>query len=232
MDRPSREVGSGLTGGAGGGAGGADGRTPGSRSPFDFDAPRRTDKDYYDGLVDAKRGAEYVTVSWNHFHDHWKTVLVGHTDNASPAPDRITHHHNYFRNVNSRVPLVRYADLHLLNNVMEDVTGSATNARNGARVMIEGNHHTRVGGGNNDPHANRVEGPVGWWYGSGGTGHRNPRDNTFVDTPHEHLSSTTGRTPPYAYEVDSPGVARHRLLEYAGVGEVDVTPRPRDAATP
>jgi pectate lyase len=37
-------------------------------------------KDYYDGLLDIKRGAEYITVSNNHFHDHHKVSLVGYSD--------------------------------------------------------------------------------------------------------------------------------------------------------
>lgn len=28
------------------------------------------DKDYYDGLLDAKRASDFITVSWNEFHDH------------------------------------------------------------------------------------------------------------------------------------------------------------------
>lgn len=28
------------------------------------------DKDYYDGLLDAKHGADSITISWNKFHDH------------------------------------------------------------------------------------------------------------------------------------------------------------------
>ena len=36
--------------------------------------------DCYDGLIDIKRGADYVTVSWNHTHHHTKTMLLGHSD--------------------------------------------------------------------------------------------------------------------------------------------------------
>ncbi|MGD8835996.1 MAG: pectate lyase, partial [Desulfobacteraceae bacterium] len=34
----------------------------------------------YDGCVDIKRGSDYVTVSWNHFYNHSKTCLLGHSD--------------------------------------------------------------------------------------------------------------------------------------------------------
>ncbi|MEK8145781.1 polysaccharide lyase family 1 protein [Streptomyces sp. M10(2022)] len=93
-----------------------------------YDEP---DKDYYDGLVDIKRNSQYVTVSWNYFHDHWKASLVGHTDSAGDAPDKVTYDHNLFADINTRVPLIRYADVHMLNNVIRSVNGSAVNARMG-----------------------------------------------------------------------------------------------------
>ncbi|MEV5887651.1 hypothetical protein AB0L74_34320 [Streptomyces sp. NPDC052020] len=37
-----------------------------------------------DGAVDIKRGSEFVTVSWNRFHDHDKTLLLGHDDDNGP----------------------------------------------------------------------------------------------------------------------------------------------------
>ena len=33
-----------------------------------------------DSLLDIKHASDFVTVSWNHFHDHHKTTLVGHSD--------------------------------------------------------------------------------------------------------------------------------------------------------
>ncbi len=34
----------------------------------------------HDGLTDVKRASDFVTISWNHFHDHDKTALLGHSD--------------------------------------------------------------------------------------------------------------------------------------------------------
>ena len=28
--------------------------------------------DYYDGQVDIVHASDYITISWNYFHDHWK----------------------------------------------------------------------------------------------------------------------------------------------------------------
>ena len=53
----------------------------------------------FDGLVDIKRGSSYVTVSWNHIHDHDKNMLLGH-DDGNGAQDigrlKVTYHHNWF----------------------------------------------------------------------------------------------------------------------------------------
>ncbi|WP_306369189.1 polysaccharide lyase family 1 protein [Nocardiopsis sp. CC223A] len=180
------------------------------------------DKDLYDGLVDIKQNTEYVTVSWNEFSTHWKASLVGHEDRVESAPDGITFHHNRFTDINSRTPLIRGADVHMLNNVFEDVRSSAINARMGARVLVEGNHFEAVGSGGTDRETGHVSGPVGWWYGGGETGTWHLVDNEYVDTPHEHLESTTDFTVPYEYPAQTPQEARAAVEEYAGPGVVDV----------
>jgi pectate lyase len=40
-----------------------------------------------DGAVDIKRGSDFITVSWNRFHDHDKTLLLGHDDNSAQHID-------------------------------------------------------------------------------------------------------------------------------------------------
>lgn len=47
----------------------------------EFFADREHGKDYYDGQLDVKHAADWITVSWNKFHDSYKTSLVGHSDN-------------------------------------------------------------------------------------------------------------------------------------------------------
>ncbi len=191
----------------------------------DFSSEKEgVDKDHYDGLVDIKHGSEYVTVSWNRFSDHWKTSLVGHNDSADAGPDLITYHHNHFSNLNTRVPLIRHADVHMLNNVFEDIDGSAINARMGAQVLVEGNHFDNVGSGDTDSHDGQIEGPVGWWYGSSETGYWNLVDNEFTNgTPYEHLESTTDFTVPYDYTAQSPADAKADVEEFAGTGVIDTS---------
>ena len=54
-----------------------------------------------DGLLDIKHGSDLITVSWNHFHDHHKTCLLGHSDKddvrqIDTGHLRVTYHHNFF----------------------------------------------------------------------------------------------------------------------------------------
>lgn len=36
--------------------------------------------DEYDGQCDIIRASDWITVSWNYFHDHWKSSLIGNSD--------------------------------------------------------------------------------------------------------------------------------------------------------
>jgi pectate lyase len=36
--------------------------------------------DQYDGQCDIVRASDWITVSWNYFHDHWKSSLIGNSD--------------------------------------------------------------------------------------------------------------------------------------------------------
>lgn len=178
------------------------------------------DRDLYDGLVDIKRNSEYITVSWNRFENHWKTMLVGHTDNASLAPDKITYHHNLFQNLNSRVPLIRFADVHMVNNYFKDIQDTAINSRMGARVFVENNYFKNVGSGQIDPTTGQIKTAVGWYYGSPNTGYWNLSGNQFINTSHNHLASTTNFVPPYQFNAQSANEARQAVEQYSGVGVI------------
>jgi pectate lyase len=72
----------------------------------------------HDGLLDITNASDRVTVSWNRFVDHDKTMLIGSSDNAPNDVGRlrITLHHNLFANVGQRAPRVRYGQVHVYNN--------------------------------------------------------------------------------------------------------------------
>lgn len=46
----------------------------------DLSSDRDHDKDFYDGLLDVTHASDFVTLSNNFLHDHFKASLVGHSD--------------------------------------------------------------------------------------------------------------------------------------------------------
>ncbi len=104
---------------------------------------QNVDKDYYDGLLDAKAEAEYITYSWNYLHDSWKTSLVGSSEDDT-FDRKLTMHHNHFENCNSRLPLFRGGNGHVFNNLFEDVHSTAINSRIGACIRVENNSFHNV----------------------------------------------------------------------------------------
>ncbi|HEX5994216.1 MAG TPA: hypothetical protein VFY84_03635, partial [Jiangellales bacterium] len=72
----------------------------------------------HDGALDVIRAADLVTVSYNSFFDHDKTMLIGssNTVGADVGKLRVTIHHNRFANVGQRVPRVRFGQVDVYNN--------------------------------------------------------------------------------------------------------------------
>ncbi|GIJ99494.1 hypothetical protein Aspvir_001626 [Aspergillus viridinutans] len=107
----------------------------------DVSSDRDHDKDYYDGLIDLTHAADYVTVSNSYIHDHWKASLVGHSD-SNGAEDkghlRVTYANNYWYNINSRAPSLRFGTGHVYNSYFENVS-DGINTRDGAQVLVESN---------------------------------------------------------------------------------------------
>ena len=75
----------------------------------------------HDGLVDVTNESDLVTVSWNHFHEHDKVMLIGSSDGATADANklRVTLHHNLFENLGQRMPRVRYGKVHVYNNAFK-----------------------------------------------------------------------------------------------------------------
>jgi len=75
-------------------------------------------KQCHDGALDIRDASDYVTVSYNHFAQHAKTMLIGASDKAvgDAGHLRITISNNLFEHVASRAPRVRYGQVHLFNN--------------------------------------------------------------------------------------------------------------------
>lgn len=99
-------------------------------------------KTYYDGLVDISHACDNVTISWNHFHDHYHVTLVGHSaDNGAEDTGKlnVTYYGNLFENTNSEMPRIRFGKAHVFNNHYRNVTTYAIVSQMGAAVLVENN---------------------------------------------------------------------------------------------
>jgi len=181
----------------------------------DISSDTTHDKDYYDGGIDITHGVDNVTVSWNVIHDHYKTSLIGHSDSNSSEDTgkfHVTYHHNYFYNVSSRGPSIRFGTLHSYNNLFENFFDASTgiSSRMGACSRIENNVFTGVSqpvlttqsGTGSDAGGVQL---IGNSFG-GGT----------VET-----SPTCTLNPPYSYSLDSTSNLSSIVKANAGVGKVN-----------
>jgi pectate lyase len=97
----------------------------------------------YDGLIDIKRGSDYITVSWNHTHDHAKNMPLGHDDDNG-AQDirrlRVTYHHNWYDETPQRNPRVRFGEpVHVYSNYYLNNSDTGPACRVDAGCLIEAN---------------------------------------------------------------------------------------------
>jgi pectate lyase len=171
------------------------------------DPASQPDKDLYDGLVDIRDASAFITISWCKFSDHWKCSLVGSSD-TDDYDRRTTYHHNYFRNLVSRLPSYRFGTGHVYNNYYVDVSSSGVNSRMGAVLRVEGNVFERV----KNPIVSLDSATVGFWQVA---------DNQFIDCTGSTTTSTGSFAPPYEYPLESSTVVKSQVLAYAGVGKVD-----------
>ncbi|GAA1717271.1 pectate lyase [Isoptericola hypogeus] len=78
----------------------------------------------HDGLLDVTHGGDLVTVSWNRFEAHDKTMIIGSSDSRTQdrGQHRVTIHHNHWQDIGQRAPRVRFGDVHVYDNSYEQTT--------------------------------------------------------------------------------------------------------------
>jgi pectate lyase len=91
-----------------------DGADPDDGQPLYFGRPYQV----HDGASDIIKASDLVTVSWNAYANHDKTMLIGSTDTVGVDVGklRVTVHHNRFDNVLQRAPRVRFGQVDVYNN--------------------------------------------------------------------------------------------------------------------
>jgi len=88
-----------------------------------------------DGLLDIRKGATCITVSWCILSDHNKTFGFGWHDKLEP---RITIHHTWFRDTCQRNPSMENAlNAHLYNNYFQNISNYGVWARGQTHMVLE-----------------------------------------------------------------------------------------------
>ena len=174
-------------------------------------------KDKYDGLIDIKKTSHNITISWNYFHDHWKCSLIGYTDDDD-YDRKITYHHNYFKNIKSRVPSYRHGTGHIFNNYYEGLPNDPVvypscegiNTRMDACLKVEGNYFKNY---NRTIYFAVGDSPTeGFAYGSG---------NIFENSPAQTANTCNSFSPLYNYSIDKAEDIPAIVTQWAGIGKLD-----------
>lgn len=166
----------------------------------------------YDGAVDIKRASDYLTVSWNRFFDHNKTMLLGHSD-GNGGEDRgklrVSYHHNWFDGTVQRHPRVRFGNpVHVFNNYYRSIGSYGVASTQEAGVLVEGNYFENTGK------------PCQLGAGSSPGGALAQRNNHFVSSG-GCASSGSVRSIPYAYQLDSASSVKSIVTSGAGAGRIN-----------
>lgn len=178
-----------------------------------------TEGEEHDGLIDMKANTTDVTISYNHIHTGGRGGLVGSSDSGGDGSTRITWHHNWYENLNSRTHLVREAHGHFYNNYYSDILSTGINCRNGASLRIEGNYFTRA------------KNPLGVFHYIENPGVWEVHDNIFTSSvlwePDDEeipagpdVQSTGSVSVPYQYTLDPAEDVPAIVIVNAGVGKI------------
>ena len=178
-----------------------------------------TEGEEHDGLIDLKANTTDVTISYNHLHTSGRGGLVCSNDDGDDGSTRITWHHNWYQNLNSRTHLVREAHGHFFNNYYSQILSTGINCRNGASLLIEGNYFTDC------------RNPLGTFFYLENPGTYEVHDNFFDSNvvweaasdqspAGPDVQSTGSVSVPYSYTLDSAQSTPEIVMANAGVGKI------------
>ncbi|MFZ5891367.1 MAG: pectate lyase family protein [Myxococcota bacterium] len=180
-----------------------------TEKPLDFE---------YDGLIDINHGSDFVTLSWNHFHDHENVSVIGHSNSASAIAEdtghlSVTLHHNFFREVAYDTPRVRFGKVHIFNNYFLNISSNAIISQMGADVYVE-----------NNAFANVALPLVTHYVETGADGNAAWIENQIMNSGDPMIGTMTTWQPATAYSyqasLDSSGSVPFVVPQCAGVGKL------------
>ncbi|MGB3444184.1 MAG: CBM35 domain-containing protein [Actinophytocola sp.] len=175
------------------------------------------DVDYYDGMLDITHAADYITVSWNVIRNHWKTSLVGHSDDNEGEDRghlRVTYHHNWFDRTFERSPRVRFGEtVHVFNNYYSNVDNNSSSyaiaSVMDAGLLVEGNVFENV--------------QQACWSASGyadsDPGRLVARNNSLTGSGPCETNGTVAAIP-YGYSAENVGTVKSTVTAGSGAGKL------------
>lgn len=110
----------------------------------DLGSEHDNEREDWDGLLDFTIGSNYLTASYNRFHDHDKVSICnsGTQHFEDNGKMRVTYHHNLFESTTQRNPRVGYGRGHVFNNYYDSISGYCIGAHSRAKVLSENNYFT------------------------------------------------------------------------------------------
>ncbi|KAF8707815.1 Polysaccharide lyase family 1 protein, partial [Rhizoctonia solani] len=181
--------------------------------------------DYYDGQVDITRGSDYVTVSWNKFHDHYKSSLIGSSEKNGDEDTghfKITYHHNSWNNVHTRTPALRFGTVHLYNNLIENVVSQGVHTRSYGQVLVQANVFRNV----KEPISTYGfvipdDSPINPSGDYEPDGFANAWNNLYINSGKNNITQIGNFTKvPYSFKPDAPFLVKAIVDRYSGVGKI------------
>ncbi|WP_305783860.1 pectate lyase family protein [Symbioplanes lichenis] len=167
----------------------------------------------YDGLIDIKRGSDFITVSWNKLHDHDKSMLLGHSDDNGSQDIghlRVTYVHNWFDGTNQRHPRVRFGNpVHVLNNYYSNIGSYGVASTENAGVFVERNYFENV------------DSPTITQTGDSAEGNLKVLNNYKVNSGTEQVrNGASVAAIPYSYTPESNNTVKATVTAGAGTGKI------------
>ena len=167
----------------------------------------------YDGALDVTHTPAYVSLSWNHFYNHNKTSLMGHSDSqVSDTAMKVTYHHNFFDRTIQRHPRIRFGKAHIYNNyyLASPSTLYGVSSNLNAQALVEGNYFVDVPIPTETSRDGSPPGSVA------------ERDNIFINCGTAGTGGTVFEPSTfYSYTLDPASNVPALLTNYAGSGKYD-----------
>lgn len=165
----------------------------------------------HDGLFDITRQTSHITISYSHFKNHSKTMLIGHSDGASTDTGylKTSIHHNWFQ-TDQRHPRVRFGEVHVYNNFYDGnkLYGIASTME--ADVVVEGNYFRNV------PY------PAYVGYAESAPGDLVQRNNMLENSGTiPTRGSAFDPASHYSYTIENPAGIPPKVMANAGVDRID-----------